>query len=180
MKTDIIRAENIKAEQCPVFVFSDDPIGFVSWAIKWVTKGLRNHTMVMIRPGYFASQGARYKEMPVNLYDGCTLKFWTVPNITLEQMLVIKDMVRTRLRQPWWKKGYDWLGIVGQLTRIKWIHFPFRNFCSEGDAKLLRVIFSDTPVRPDPDQLDKFLGTKEKKGLAKVIGYSLPRGGFYE
>lgn len=177
MKLALIDPKKIKGSQCPVFVLSDDPKGFYAWAIKAWTRGNYNHSMVMIRGGYFASQGARYKEVPADLYKGCNLKFWIIPGINFEQANEIIGMVKKRLRQPWWRRGYDYLGIVGQMTGIKWIHFPFRNFCSEGTATLIRVVFVDTPVRPDPDQLDNFLEGKAEEGRARVLGYSIAQGG---
>jgi len=168
---------DIKDEDCPVFVSADDPLGFISWAIRAWTKGIKNHSMSVRRPGYYATQGWMYKEVPMKLYKNNYLKFWIFPHMTAEERERIFENIDEHLKAPWWKRMYDWLGIVGQATGIRWIHFPFRNYCSEREAsQFIRVIFPDCPVRPNPEELDKFLEEKRRTGQAKILGYQIAGG----
>ena len=74
----IIDPLEIKKEDMPIFVFSDDLRGFLGWGIKNHTQGNYNHSMIMIEPGYVVTQGLTYKEIPIADYmkPSARLKFW--------------------------------------------------------------------------------------------------------
>lgn len=168
----IINPLNFKDEDMPLVVFSDDRRSFIGWAIKHLT-GNYNHSMFMRRPGYLLTQGFTYKEIPIKEYMKPTqmLKFWRYKDIKdFEKELIFKK-AQEDLKEPWWKIRYDYLGIVGQFFKVKWINDPWRRYCSERVAEYLRLILpikDKIPKRPSPAELNKLFHTIEE---FEEVGY---------
>jgi len=145
----------------PVVVLVDDLRGFVGWGIKTHTKGNYNHVMTLYRPGYCASQGFwMYADVPLKKYlrPGIMLKFWALKGCSAEIKRQIIDKNTADLKLPWWRRGYDYLGILGQATGIKWVQTPWKHFCSEAVAEDLRLdpkLREVIPERPSPADLDR-------------------------
>ena len=131
----IINPLQIKQKDLPLIVLSDNVRGLFAFAIKAHSKGSYNHTMSMIRPGFVATQGMTYKEVPIEKYMNSKyrLKFWQ-PQLTGEQEERYVELVNEGLDQNWFKKSYDILGVLGQLIKIKLIQNPWKNYCSERET----------------------------------------------
>jgi hypothetical protein len=132
----------ISPEDFPLLVFSDNTSGIIEFIIKLRTKGDYNHAMWANRPGYFASQGNTYSEAPVDRYlkRGNRLKYVEVLGLTPTQKMLIKASINKKLAQPWYKKRYDWLGILGQALGVKWINTPWLEYCSEDAPQHLKFV----------------------------------------
>ena len=64
-------------------------------------------------------------------------------------------LIEKDLSAPWWRRRYDFLGIVGQLLRIRWIQSPWAKYCSERVAGYLRkVLKMAIPVRRTPSEIN--------------------------
>lgn len=173
MGDKFIDPANILPANLPLLVLSDHSSGFVEWAIKWRTKGGYNHIMWMHRPGYFASQGNVYSEAPLARYmkHGNTLKFIKVTGLSAVQRHMILASIQKKLKLPWWKRRYDFLGIIGQATGFKWINTPWSDYCSEDgpehvrDNKLLintmaneelKLALLNIPKHGSPEDLNRY------------------------
>ena len=170
----IINPLEIKSEDLPLIVFSDDLRGFFAWGIRVHTEGLYSHAMLMVTPKEVVTQGGTYSEVPIEKYmsNRYRLKFWSIKNLTIYDKIRILDAVNEDLKQPWWRKRYDWLGVaIGQLFRVKWIQNPFTYYCSERVAKYLRLIpflKDKIPAQPAPSKLNKLFKTLPE---LEVYGY---------
>lgn len=125
--------KEISPDVLPCFVFSDETSGLIEFLIKFRTKGDYNHVMLQCRPGFFASQGNTYSEAPLSRYmnKGKRLKYVEVLGLTPVQKKLVVASVNKKLALPWYRKLYDWLGIVGQATGLPWLNTPGLNYCSE-------------------------------------------------
>lgn len=123
----------ILSNNMPLIVFSDHTSGLIEWAIKMRTKGLYNHVMLAMSKGKFVSQGNTYSEVGMERYMSKRnrLLFVEVLGLTNEQKQQWYKSVSERLRLPWWRKGYDWLGILGQAIGIKKLQLNGLNYCSQ-------------------------------------------------
>ena len=165
--SDIVEAD------LPLIVFSDDRQGFVGWKIKSHTKANYNHQMKMVRLGFVVTQGITYKEIPIQEYmrSNQFLKFWRYDLLTEQYRQLIKEAVERDLNAKWWRRSYDFLGIVGQALHIRWLQSPFQKYCSEREASHWRIVpelRSKIPPRPSPGEFNAIL-----KGIPamKIIGY---------
>ena len=80
---------------------------------------------------------------------GNRLKFVEVLGLTPVQRNLILASINKKLALPWWKKLYDWPGIVGQAIGLKWVNINGLNYCSEDAALHLRKLidFTDRELR---------------------------------
>ena len=117
----------------PYLVFADKTYGWIESLIKIRTKGEYNHVMFAIAPDKFASQGGTYSTFPFSAYmkKGNRLKFVEIAGLTDLQKAKILESIEKKLGQPWYKKRYDFLGILGQAVGIKKINNPWIDYCSE-------------------------------------------------
>jgi hypothetical protein len=128
--------------------------------------------MVMHRESYFASQGFNgHKEVPVKKYmkPSIMLKFWQCENLSETAKKEFLKMVEKDLKAPWWRNMYDFLGIFGQLIRIRKINIPWARYCSERVVPYIRKIFSiATPEHPAPSDINEIFKRHLKM---KILGY---------
>ncbi len=173
---NIINPLDFKVNDLPLIVLSDDQRGFIGWAIKSHSKGNYNHVMIMIHPKYLASQGFKtYQEIPLQdmMKTNIMMKFWRYKPLTHNQIVDINTAVIKDLKKNWFKRSYDFLGIIGQLTGLRWIQSPWKFYCSEIVAKYLRLIpelEKKIPPRPSPADLNRLFN--EIEGFEEV-GYYL-------
>jgi len=168
----IIDPYKVSKDECPMVVFSDHTSGLIEWAIKWRTKAEYNHTMWMISPGEFVSQGNTYSTVSADRYmrKGNRLLFVEVIGLTEEQKAYIEESINKKLAFPWYRKMYDWIGIVGQAIGIHSLNVNGLNYCSEdvqvhlraigpcleGDEELCGII-NAVPKHPSPQGLLEYL-----------------------
>ncbi len=174
----------IPGEDFPLIVFSDYTSGLVEFAIKWKTKGEYNHVMYALRPGFFASQGNTYSEVSLDRYmkDGNRLKFVEVLGLTAVQRKLIVASIKAKIKLPWYKKMYDWIGIAGQAIGVKWINTPGLEYCSEDvpqhlkymaekglpENSALRSVISWIPKHTSPAELNTYF--KKYPDFFRVYG----------
>jgi hypothetical protein len=158
MKEEIeyINPYRLKKEDLPLIVLSDLSSGFVEWAIKWRTNASYNHIMMMIWPGEFQSQGNVYSSVGIDRYmkKNSRLKFWRIKDLTENEGTAIKGRVINRLNLPWHKRLYDYVGILWQLTGLRWINNPLKAYCSEQVANDLKGII-ELGKHPSPKDIDE-------------------------
>ncbi len=156
-----VNPENIPAEDLPLIVFSDFSSGIIQSLIKIRTAGVYAHVMIMHRPGFFASQGNMFSEAPLKRYmkKGNRLKFFKIESLTVNERGALARKMRQDLTAPWWKRFYDYPGIIGQALGFRWINSPFRMYCSERVAAWLRACprFWAMPYHPSPQRLNEIM-----------------------
>lgn len=152
---------SIKLKDFPVVVFCDNTRNFLSLGIRKRTNGEYSHVMFMLNPkGQCASQdfsGFRIIGIERYLKPGMRLKFFALADHNNHQdESFYKDVWKDL---PWWKRRYDYLGIVGQLLGIRALNNPKINYCSEDVGKRLADHYdiNDLPPHRNPSELNKIM-----------------------
>lgn len=168
----LINPLQIPKEAFPMLVLSDEVRGIISFSIKVHQEGYYGHTMWLIEPNVLASQGKLYRRVPLKKYlsGRHRLKFWQPDLVGTEKLELIETIVKA-LDQPWWKRMYDYVGIFGQLFRLKSIQLPFQNYCSERDSAYIRKYIPKIPLRPSPPELNRACDEIERM---KYYGHWIP------
>ncbi len=159
-----------KDDDLPLIVLSTHSSGFIQWLIKFKTKSNWNHIMLQLNKGRFVSQGNTFSSIPLDRYmtKYSRLKFWRIKELPFSQKNKLADLVNKDLKSPWWKRRYDYLGIIGQAIGIKQVNNPNTMYCSERVAKYLRKILDGIPAHPSPEDLNKIF---KKHKRFEVAGY---------
>ena len=143
-----------KIKEFPVIILVDNRRSFISWAIKAHSKGNYQHVMILYMHDLCASQDATYKTVHIDKYlkKHVMLKFWVYTGKEKEKILdsIRRDLITSRL-----ERRYDFLGILGQLLRLKWINNPKTYYCSERVAKHMRDAGMILPKHPSPSKLNQ-------------------------
>lgn len=152
-----INPKKIDWKDLPLIVFSDHSYGLIQWAIKVRTQGNYNHVMIMIEPDYFSSQGLRFERVPIEKYllKNNRLKFWKIKDLTSEERKTIEQRIIRKLRAPWWKVNYDFLGIIGQAVGVTWLNIPWKQYCSESVINDIKDIVHVPDKHLAPEQLNE-------------------------
>lgn len=157
----IINPLEIQSPCLPMVVFVDDRNSWLSWKIKNHTKSTYNHVMLFHKPGIVASMnpgGYREESIEKWLKENITLKFWSIcltPDKREKILSVIDKKIKEFNKKPFGQ--YDYLGIVGQFIKIPWIQNPWKEFCSENVAAILRELGFNIPAHDSPGDLNKIL-----------------------
>lgn len=164
MSTTMIDPNLIPEEDFPLIVLSDYTSGVVEALIKIRTNASWNHVMMMIEPGKFASQGNLFSNAELSRYmrDNNRLKFWRIKDLTPIERALIIGRVQEKLSSPWWFRMYDYLGIFGQLTGLRFIHSPWKRYCSEIVRDFIMNIIYVPFWFPTPQDLDNIFKKNER------------------
>lgn len=149
----------IPREDLPLVVLSDNLRGLLGWGIKRHTQGSYNHAMWFWWPGQVASQGLFYRNVPLEKYlrGQHRLKFWHNPSWDWFDVRAIRNAIRFRLSDPWYRRLYDFRGIVGHCVGLRWIQSPWRYYCSEDVARVLSLIEPEFSQRwPSPAEVNRW------------------------
>lgn len=158
----------------PIIIVAEDRQGLFGWAIRWHSKDNYNHAEIMVHLAKVASQDpCGYREVSLEklMTKQAFLKFWQFDPVDRKEIEIIRQQVEKDLAKPWWARRYDFLGLIGQLTGIRWIQSPFGKFCSESVAANLRLIprlQSIIPKEPNPSELNQVCKTMPDM---KILGY---------
>lgn len=168
--------ENIPEADYPLIAFSDKTSGLIEFLIKFRTKGAYNHVMFLHRPGYFASQGNTYSEAPLSRYmkKGNRIKLVQIVGLSPVQRKLIIESINKKLKLPGFMKLYNWLGIAGQATGLKWLSFPGLEYCSQDvpqhikymaiksmdDEDVRKQVIRNIPKNPSPQELNEYFKNK--------------------
>jgi len=156
----------IPKEHLPLMVLSSTATSPFAFGIMVKRQTIWNHFMWMHKPGFFASQGFTYSEIPVQKYLGFDrrLKFWNNPNWTEAERKELKNIIQTWLDKPAYTTVYDFVAIAGQALNLVWLQNPATKICSDYGSFL-----KESGVDPDynlkypaPDQVDAWLNDHSK------------------
>ena len=142
---------NVKEDQLPMLVISDNLQGLFGLLIKLVTKSFYSHFMFMHKPGMMATQSWWFHEREAKSFQVNSLKLFWCPTWTQAQRDTLTQVINGCLSKGKWATRYDVLGVVGQFLGWDWLQNPNTNFCSEHFSKLALV---------DADALEYLKGNK--------------------
>lgn len=149
----------IPISQMPMMVLSDNLRNIFSAGIKAHTHGCYGHFMWLIAPGTLASmQTNGFKRVKLESFiKDNRLKLWWCPEWTSDQRKQIIAAIEKKLKLPWYKRRYDFLAYIGQLTGWRWIQSPWAEICSEsfGFVKVAEPEFNI--VNPNPEDINDWL-----------------------
>lgn len=166
-----INPNDFTENQLPIIIVAEDRQGMFGWAIKWHSKDNYNHVEVMVHLGKVATQNpGGFKEVPISkiMTKQAFLKFWQFDPVDRTEIGNIIKLVEQELAKP---PQYDFLGLIGQLTGLRWIQNPWKEYCSEGVAMFFRTIkrlLGIIPPRPNPSELNQIFKTMPDM---KLLGY---------
>ena len=157
----------------PAIVFSHDRGGFVSKLIK-LRAGIPTHAMWLIDLDVLVTQGfMSYKTIKIDKYfnnDKCDLWFFK-PILTAEQKMKLLKKIEDDLSKPWYKKCYDFLGIIGHLLGIPFLQNPYKYYCIERITETLRHVGFNVKLHLTPKQLYGYcIRNKKIIYLGKIKG----------
>jgi len=166
----IIDPYSLSTEDCPVFIQAADIRSFFGWGIRKRINSNWNHSMILYKNGTLVSQGNTYKEVEISNYmnPGQMMKFWVCEDITNEERNAILIKIQHDLNQKWYKKMYDFPGILGQLFGLRWFNIPSLNYCSERVSRKVRCIIPKVGKHPTPENLDALFKSSPRM---KCVGY---------
>ena len=141
----------------PVMVLVGHSTDMTSWLIRWFTGSSYNHVMWLYRTGFCASQDLTYQSKDIKKYMhvASRLKFWAVELLPIQRRKLYLKIQR-RLALPWYKRRYDFLGVLGQILGLRVINNPWVDYCSESVCNDLKEVMSGCPVKPSPQDLNEF------------------------
>ncbi len=162
----MIYPSELKEKDLPLIVLADDRRGWIGFLVKRHSHGVYNHIMEMVYPLHFVSQDlSGYREVDVDTYTkhNMTLKFWRIKDTTEKQKQLWSDRVQANLDAPWLNRRYDFLGIIGQILRIRWLQNSHTKYCSERIADRLRAVFQiDVPKWLTPSEFNDYMKNNER------------------
>lgn len=162
---------NIDNKILPLFIFIDDLHSLFGFGIRLHTKGIYSHVAEMVRKEHVVSQDFLYHEVSLEKYlkPQYRLKFIKYIPITKEQKLHWINLVSQELKEPWYKRRYDYIGVlIGHLFCMRWIQNPWLRYCSERIAEHMRKVFhSGIRKYPTPSEINQFM---KDDGDFSVVG----------
>ena len=165
----VIDPRKVKKSECPLVVLCDDRRSFIGFAIKAHSHGNYSHIMSEYLPGWVASQdfgGFRTKKIDPYLKPHIQLKFWKFNEWTKSLKIDWELSIEKELNEPWWRRKYDFLGILGQLIPGRWtrkLNSPWSRYCSERVGTRLRDILQmDIPSHSTPSEIDSILSLDDR------------------
>jgi len=164
----------IPVECMPMMVLADNLRNLVSAGIKIHTHGCYGHFMWLIAPGTLASmEVGGFKRVKLQSFvEGDRMKFWYCPEWTNEQRKKIIDAIEAKLKLPWYKRRYDFLAYIGQLTGWRWIQSPIADICSETISYINLGDENFTMENPNPEEVNKWF--EEHKPKYQIYGRYTP------
>ena len=171
----------IPKEDFPLIVFSDKTYGIVEFLIKLRTRGRYNHVMWAIAPNTFATQSGSFKLLPFKSYmqRGNRLKFVKVKCLDDGDKELIVSSTKVKSEKKWWKRSYDYLGIIGQALGIKKVNVNGLHYCSEDVVYHLarfscfyddnaQEVINSMPKHESPEGLNEYM--KKHQDVFEVYG----------
>lgn len=146
-------------DRVPRLAVSDNLSSWFSLAIKRHTDGEYNHAFWAWAPGRVISQNWMLSDGPLDDYlEGKhRVKLMWNSVWTEEQIVRIRARLNGQLHRPWWKRMYDWPGILGQAMRLRGLNLPHRQYCSEAAGEVLRAVETAFGMKhPTPADLNKW------------------------
>ncbi len=154
--------KTIGIRHLPMLVLTDNLYSWVARRVRHHTHGEYSHAMWMHRPGFVASQGLLYKELPIDRYlEGKhRVKLWCNPAWKAEARVRLFWAIEGRLAAPFRNRLYDGLGILGQRIKRPWLNFPRLRYCSESAAEILQEAEDYPKNHPSPADINRWCKTQ--------------------
>ncbi len=102
--------------------------------------GYYNHSMMLASPGRIVSQdtsGLATRLLADYLRGRHRVKFWRNTSWTDNDRSAMARLIRVSLADA---PRYDWLGVLGQLFGLRWLHRPGKFYCSEWTSGIIGAV----------------------------------------
>ena len=154
---------NIPNKDLPLLVLSFNYRNVVSSLINMRKGSHYNHFMLYHKPRFFASQGASFKEEPVQNYmKHHRLKFWYNPDWSNDDKQQMQNQIKKWLMMGTVRSRYDWMAIIGQLIGVKSFQNPYTRICSDY-ADVLETVDPNYDLKyPAPNDVNSWLMSQIK------------------
>jgi len=69
------------------------------------------------------------------------------------------EWINYQVARPWYRRRYDWLGVIGHAIGLPWINVPWSNYCSEFAGAVLTPYAHGRSFRshPTPNDINRAL-----------------------
>ena len=154
---------NLPAEIMPMLVFSTDVNSIRSRIIRWGTDGECSHVMWLWRRYYLATTGLFYGEVPIIKYlRNSTMWFFRLVDPLPTRQFRLSDSISSKLVEPWYKRRYDVLAMLGHALGVQYIQSPWCDNCVETvvDDLFTAYMNSWTPTTWTPQELFRWCKSK--------------------
>ena len=166
---------NIEGSQYPFLALTDNMRSYISYKIKSHEKGSYNHLLWYVRPGVFYSQDLLFHEVSAEKYlsGAHRIKLIHNPLWTWYEKNYILCRLQSNLEQPWYKRLYDPLQILGLSLGLPWLQIPGTSRICSDHAEVLGVFDKDYQLKhPSPTEVNNY--TKNHKDIYSVYMRFIP------
>lgn len=139
----------------PTIILSHHTRGKYGNLIKRFTGADITHAMILMHGNRVITQNLVIKEKSISHYveNDYYLEFYANPNWGEDERIIATSYVESRLNAPLSRRVYDFLGILGQATNLRWLQSPKNYYCSECVAELLNLLGEEVPRRMRPIEI---------------------------
>lgn len=177
MDTVFTDRETLKTELLkrgfPQMMLTRNTRSWLGSSISDVTKGFYNHFCWLYSIDEVASQDWAFRLVPLDDYltDKYIVKFvidnrW---NRIARQKLI--GAINNDLNQPIYKRFYDPLAILGQLTGLKWLQLPILDICSDYGRYLGLTDNKYNLEYPNPSSINVYQKENQAADINSQLGY---------
>ena len=177
MDVEFSDKETLKAELLrhgfPQMMLTRNTRSFLGSSISGVTKGFYNHFCWLTSIDKVASQDWIFHSVDLDDYltDKYIVKFvidnrW---NRIARQKLI--GAINNDLNQPFYKRLYDPLAILGQLTGLKWLQIPMLDICSDYGCYLKLTDSKYNLKYPNPSSINVYQKENQASTINNNLGY---------
>lgn len=154
----------------PIIVLSDNLRSLFSLLIRRHEHGNYSHAMILYEKNKLASQEFLFRTRDLDKYKKpyIRLKFFELKEVSDEDREYAINKIKEDLKKPFYKRTYDFLGILGHVINFPSLNNPFRTYCTERVVKYLRLLKYRPPSHPTPSELNEYL---MKNRCVKLLGY---------
>ena len=177
MDTVFTDKETLKAELIkhgfPQMILTRNTRSFIGSSISDVTKGFYNHFCWLYNIDEVASQDWIFRRASLDDYltDDYIVKFVTDTRWDKLSKQTLMGAINNDLNEPFYKKLYDPLAILGQWTGLKWLQLPMLNICSDYGRYLKRTDPKYNLKYPNPSSINVYQKENQATDVNKQLGY---------
>jgi hypothetical protein len=157
----------------PQMMLTRNTRSFIGSGISGVTKGFYNHFCWLYSIDEVASQDWIFRRASLDNYltDDYIVKFVTDTRWAQRSKQTLMGAINDDLNAPFYKRLYDPIAILGQLTGLRWLQLPMLDICSDYGRYLK---FTDTKYKlkyPNPTSINMYQKENQATDINKQLGY---------
>jgi hypothetical protein len=157
----------------PQMMLTRNTRSFIGSGISGVTKGFYNHFCWLYSIDEVASQDWAFRLVKLDDYltDKYVVKFVTDTRWTNNSKQILMGALDKDLNAPLYKRLYDPVAILGQLTGLKWLQLPIFDICSDY-GRYLKLTDNKYKIKhPCPSSINVYQKENQATVANKQLGY---------